>query len=556
MNPAAWSESLGDDVQPTIDYAFTEGLNRLYWHEFTSSPAKYGTPGEEYFAGTHLNPQVTWWSQAGPFLMALNRAQFLLQQGRSVSDLLYFYGDQVPGFVRVKSDDPAHVLPGYDYDVVNEDALLHRMLFNGADLRTPEGLHYRALALPASHHLSYAALIWIRQFVKQGGVVIGAKPTGSLGLIPPGEEAEYKRFADAMWAGCAGGAVTARYGQGTIHCSPDARQALMAMGVAPDFSYRLKTADANAPGTPSFEYVHRRTANAEIYFVRNTRPTELKATLSFRMRDREPELWNVDDGAIVPALAYKATKEGRTEIPLTFPAKGSVFVIFERPAQRHLVEIEKDGSTVFPSIRQGTGVFSSGEPGFVATVPGTYHTSDSEGTKQTFTVSATELQAPIDTSWTLLFPAGWGAPSSVPVVRFQSWTESTDPGIRYFSGTAVYRTNLQIPASFVTPGRQLWLQLGQVREIATVTVNGRTADTVWRQPFDVRIDSLVHAGNNVVEIKVTNLWPNRIIGDLQPSATARYTHTNVRAYSKDSPLMPSGLLEPVTVQIDYVQRLK
>jgi hypothetical protein len=556
MNPAAWSESLGDDVQPTIDYAFTEGLNRLYWHEFTSSPAKYGTPGEEYFAGTHLNPQVTWWSQAGPFLMALNRAQFLLQQGRSVSDLLYFYGDQVPGFVRVKSDDPAHVLPGYDYDVVNEDALLHRMLFNGADLRTPEGLHYRALALPASHHLSYAALIWIRQFVKQGGVVIGAKPTGSLGLIPPGEEAEYKRFADAMWAGCAGGAVTARYGQGTIHCSPDARQALMAMGVAPDFSYRLKTADANAPGTPSFEYVHRRTANAEIYFVRNTRPTELKATLSFRMRDREPELWNVDDGAIVPALAYKATKEGRTEIPLTFPAKGSVFVIFERPAQRHLVEIEKDGSTVFPSIRQGTGVFSSGEPGFVATVPGTYHTSDSEGTKQTFTVSATELQAPIDTSWTLLFPAGWGAPSSVPVVRFQSWTESTDPGIRYFSGTAVYRTNLQIPASFVTPGRQLWLQLGQVREIATVTVNGRTADTVWRQPFDVRIDSLVHAGNNVVEIKVTNLWPNRIIGDLQPSATARYTHTNVRAYSKDSPLMPSGLLEPVTLQIDYVQRLK
>ena len=274
-------------------------------------------------------------------------------------------------------------------------------------------------------------------------------------------------------------------------------------------------------------------------FVRNTEPTELKATLSFRVHGREPELWNVDDAAKVPALAYKETDGGRTEIPLTFPAKGSVFVIFERPTQRHLVEIEKEGSTVFPSIHQGVGVFSIGEGEFVATVPGTYRATDSEGTTQTFAVSATEPHAPINTSWTLSFPAGWGAPSSVPVDRFRSWTESTDPGIRYFSGTAVYRTNLQIPADFVTPGRQLWLQLGQVREIATVTVNGRAADTVWRQPFGVRIDPLVHAGNNIVEIKVTNLWPNRIIGDLQPSATARYTQSNVRRLHKDSPLMPS-----------------
>lgn len=556
MNPAAWSESLSGDVQPSFDQALTEGMNRLFWHEFTSSPAEHGLPGQEYFAGTHLNPNVTWWNQAGPLLLAFNRAQFLMQQGRSVSDLLYFYGDQVPGFVRVKSDDPAHVLPGYDYDVVNEDALLHRMLFNEADLRTPEGLHYRALALPASHRISYAALVWIRQFVKQGGVVIGTKPTGPLGLIPPGEEAEYERIADTMWAGCAGGTTTARYGQGTIHCSADARDALMAMGVAPDFSYRLKTTDADALGTPSFEYVHRRTANAEIYFVRNTQPMELKAILSFRVRGQEPELWNVDDAAIAPALAYKETDDGRTEIPLTFPAKGSVFVIFERPTQRHLVEIEKEGSTEFPSIREGTGVFSSGKQSWIATIPGTYLATDSQGGRTTFVIKPSDLETRAAMAWTLSFPVGWGAPASVPVEHFQSWTQSTDPGVRYFSGTAVYRTILQIPASFVTPGRQLWLQLGQVREIATVLVNGHAVDTLWRQPYASRIDPFVHAGDNVVEIKVTNLWPNRIIGDLQPSATARYTHTNVRAYTKDSPLLPSGLLGPVTVQIDSMQRFK
>jgi hypothetical protein len=554
MSPAAWSESLSGDVQPTFDRALTEGLNRLFWHEFTSSPAEYGLPGHEYFAGTHLNPNVTWWNQAGPFLLAINRAQFLMQQGRSVSDLLYFYGDQVPGFVRLKSDDPAHVLPGYDYDVTNEDALLNRMQMNGADLHTPEGLHYRALALPASRRISYKALVWIGKFVNQGGVAIGLKPIGPLGRIAPGEESEYKRIADTMWSGCEAGATSARYGRGTIYCSPAARAALATMAVTPDFSFQTGAAVDGAQSEPVFEYVHRRTASAEIYFVRNTQSRELQATLSFRVRGRAPELWNVDDASMVPALAYSETKDGRTEIPLTFPARGSIYVIFQRPAERHLEAIEKDGSTVFPSIGQGSGVFSSGKRGLVATVPGTYRTTDSQGARQTFTVSATELEAPMNPSWTLSFPSGWGAPASVPVEHFQSWTESADPGIRYFSGTAVYRTTLQIPAGLVTPGRQLWLELGQLREIATVTVNGRAAQTLWRQPFAVRIDPLVHAGGNIVEIKVSNLWPNRLIGDLQSSAAAQFTHTNVRAYTRDSPLLPSGILEPVTLQVGSVMR--
>lgn len=554
MNPDTWSESLGGDLQPTFDQALTEGMNRLYWHEFTSSPATYGLPGQEYFAGTHLNPNVTWWNQAAPFLRAFNRAQFLMQQGRSVSDLLYFYGDQVPGFVRVKSDDPAHVLPGFDYDGTNEDALLNRMQFDGPDLHTPEGLHYRALALPASRRLSYAALKWVERFVKQGGATVGLKPAGPLGLISPAEEAGYQRTADAMWAGCEGGAASARFGKGTIYCTKNAHDALVAMGVAPDFSYQLHPAGDGAQSMPALDYVHRRTANAEIYFVRNTQPRELTATLSFRVPGRAPELWNADDGAMVSALVYAETADGRTEIPLTFPANGSIFVVFERPPGRHLIKVEKDGSTIFPSINQGAGVFSRGDRGFVAIAPGAYAATDSQGAKQTFRVSAKDLQTPALAPWTLLFPAGWGAPLSVPVEKFQSWTESPDPGIRYFSGTAMYRTTVQIPAGLVAPGRQLWLRLGQVREIATVAVNGRAAGTLWRQPFAVRIDPLLHAGGNTIEIKVSNLWPNRLIGDLQPSATQKYTHTNVRAYTKDSPLLPSGILQPVTLMVGSVQQ--
>jgi hypothetical protein len=552
MNKLAWSEALATNVQPAIDHAFTEGLNRIFWHEFTTSPVEYGKPGQEYFAGTHLNPNVTWWEQAGPFLLALNRAQFLMQQGRPVSDLLYFYGDQTPNFVRPKNDDPAHLLPGYDYDVVNEDALLHRMKFDGAALQTPEGIGYRALALPVSRQFSLESLQWVERFVSQGGVVIGLEPTAALGLIPPDRAAEYKRIAAAVWAGCRGGATQAHYGKGTVFCTAAAHSAIAAAGVAPDFTYALQQPSAESPQKPAFDFVHRTTGTADIYFVRNAQSSAVQATLSFRMRGRAPEIWSTDDGSAAPVEVYRETQDGRTEIPFTFPALGSAFIVFEHPAGLHLTSVERDGNTVFPSVRQGGEVFSSSNAGLIATVAGSYRATDSQGAHHAFTVRASDLDVSLEAHWTLSFPAGWGAPASVPVEHFGSWTESSDPGIRYFSGTAVYRTTLHLPSA--PDGRQLWLQLGDVREIATVTVNGSAAGTLWRAPYAVRIDDKLHAGDNNVEIQVSNLWPNRLIGDEQPGATRKYASTNVHAYTSDSPLLPSGILRPVTVQAGYQLR--
>ncbi len=553
MEPAAWSESIGGNVQVTFDEALTEGLNRLFWHEFTSSPAQYGKPGQEYFAGTHLNPNVTWWKQAGPFLLALNRAQFLMQQGRSVADVLYFYGEQVPGFVRVKSDDPAHVLPGYDYDVTDEGALLHRMRYSGADLHTPEGVRYRALALPDSRHLSYAALEWVRRFVEQGGVVIGLRPTGPLGLIPARQQATYDAIAREMWSGCTGGEKQSDYGKGRIYCTQDARAALDVIRLAPDFSYELDGQNAGAQDGTAFDFVHRQSAGTDIYFVRNTLNQSVKATLSFRVGGRAPQIWTVDDGSIAPALVYREIK-GRTEIPLTFPAHGSGFLIFEKPLAPHLTQILQNGAEVFPSIRRGKGVFAAGS-GIAGLTRGAYELIESNGRRTNLVIPSPHPPAPTFGAWTLSFPPGWGAPSEISVNRFQSWTRWSDPGVRYFSGTATYHALLRVPAGTLAPDRQVWLNLGDAREIASVSVNGSSVGTVWRAPFAVRIDSQLHTGDNAVAIEVTNLWPNRIIGDLQPDAGTRYTHTNVRAYTAASPLLESGLLEPVRVRMVRIERI-
>ena len=334
----------------------------------------------------------------------------------------------------------------------------------------------------------------------------------------------------------------------------NARNAMGAIDVAPDFSYQLNEGGDSPDAEPAFDYAHRRTETADIYFVRNTQNRQLEAKLSFRVSGRTPELWTADDGATTPALVYSETKDGRTEIPLSFPPAGSIFIIFERPTSLHLVRIEKDQQEIFPSIRLGTGVFADGDSEIIATGPGNYVAIDSEGRKHSFTVPEVDAEKKCAMSWTLSFPSGWGAPESIHVDHFQSWTESTDPGIKYFSGTAVYRADLRVTAGLAAAGSQLWLQLGQVREIATVSVNGRAVQTLWRDPFAVRIDPLLHAGHNTIEIKVTNLWPNRLIGDLQPSATAQFTHTNVHAYTKDSPLLPSGILQPVTLQRETVLR--
>ncbi|MBO0912001.1 MAG: hypothetical protein J2P13_09425 [Acidobacteria bacterium] len=554
MVRAAWSESLGTNLEPAFDQALTEGLNRLFWHEFTSSPAEYGKPGQEYFAGTHLNPNVTWWDQAPALVEAFNRAQFLMQQGSPVADLLYFYGDQVPGMVRLKADDPARVLPGYDYDVTDEDALLGRLEFSGnRGLRTPEGVEYRALSLPESRSLSYPALVWVSRFVRQGGTLIGLEPTGPLGIISEAERADYDRMVRTIWSGCRKGEGTeARYGEGRIECTANARAALAAMGIAPDFTFTVGGEKANAE--PVFDYVHRKTRSADIYFVRSTGGAPVKATLSFRVHGRAPELWMADDGSIRPALVYRETSDGRTEVPLAFPPHGSIFVVFAQPSTTHLVSVKRDGEVVFPSVRAGSGVFAAENQSLVTTEPGNYQLTDSAAEEHTIAWDAADPPAPRFGDWTLSFPAGWGAPPSVSVERFQSWTEWTIPGVRYFSGTATYRATLHVRSAQLGHQDEIWLDLGDVREIASVMVNGRKVQTVWRAPFLVRIDQALHDGENSLAIEVTNLWPNRIIGDLQPSAGTPYAHTGVRAYSRDSPLLPSGLLDPVRIVVGEVER--
>jgi hypothetical protein len=143
--------------------------------------------------------------------------------------------------------------------------------------------------------------------------------------------------------------------------------------------------------------------------------------------------------------------------------------------------------------------------------------------------------------WTVRFTPGWGTPAEARFDKLLSWSEHTDPGIRYYSGTARYSKRIEVPV-----GREWTLDLGDVREIAEVWVNGKALGVLWKRPFAVALGKVT--GPAQLEIEVVNLWPNRLIGDAQPGVEKRFTNTNITKFTASSPLMPSGLLGPVVLR--------
>lgn len=492
-----WQETLWDNLKPSFDQALCEGLNLLVWHAFVCSPASEGIPGQQYFAGTHLNPLVTWWDKSAPFFDYLNRCQFLLQSGRFVADVAYYYGDHVPNFAQLKSSDPAKILPGYDYDIVTSEVILERLSVKDGRLVLPDGLSYRLLVLPSRDAISLPVLRKIEALVAAGATVIGPQPRREQSLTDyPRADAEVVKLATALWNQSASQSTATAPGKGRVIADRGAREVLQADGVAPDFEFRARHPDA------LIDYLHRRDGDTEIYFVanRSNRTENVRAT--FRVSGRAPELWNPVSGERHFATTYSAA-DGRTSLPLEFTPYGSWFVVFREPATAH----PATGGSNHPSFQP-----------------------------------LTELTG----TWTVKFDPSWGGPATTTFDRLISWTERAEPGIKFYSGTATYVKSFDLPATVGnTADRSLFLDLGDLRELAEVRVNGQPCGITWSPPFRVDISPAVKPGRNEVEIDVVNFWPNRIIGDAALPPEQRRTRTNIRKLTADTVLMPSGLFGPV-----------
>jgi hypothetical protein len=186
----------------------------------------------------------------------------------------------------------------------------------------------------------------------------------------------------------------------------------------------------------------------------------------------------------------------------------------------------------------------------------------------TFVAAQTPAPLTLEGPWQVAFPEGWGAPRTATFHQLQSWTESDDEGIRFFSGIATYRKSFPLPES-LAQRKRLFLELGDLREIAAVTLNDQRLGLAWLPPYRIEISGAVHAGTNRLEILVANLWANRLNGDSLLPETDRFTRSNLDriqtdptsdssygrvpggktrpVYTKLPPLMKSGLFGPVRI---------
>ena len=480
-----WQETLWDNLKPAFDHACTEGLNLLVWHAFVCSPKEMGIPGQQYFAGTHLNPNVTWWAKSDPFFAYLNRCQWMLQQGGFVADACYYYGDHVPNFAQLRSSDPAKVGAGRDYDVMTEDAILKRLSCRDGLLVLPDGMSYRALILRDHDAISLPVLRKLRELAAAGAKIIGPRPVRATGLEGyPQSDEEVRRLADELW------------GTGKVVSASSGDEFLSQSGIGRDFVW---SGDAK---TGTIGFIHRRSASEDIYFVNNREPVAVKLQAEFRVTGKGAELWDAVSGVRQP-IAVEAGVE-TTKVALALPPCGSVFVVFRG---------------------QAAAIAAARDPSELATLSG---------------------------PWNVSFDPKWGGPAKpVGFSELSDWSARPEPGIRFYSGTAIYRKDWNWDGDPTKTG--LWLDLGEVRELAEVKLNGLSLGVVWAPPFRVKIPAgSLRKGSNNLEIEVVNFWPNRIIGDASLPESKRLTRTNVRQLTTKTKLMRSGLFGPVRILRDGI----
>ena len=484
--PWGWSPAT---LKPTADQELLNGINRFVIHESAHQPLADKAPGLTLGPfGQWFNRNDTWAEKAGPWVDYLARSSYMLQQGRFAADVVYFYGED-SNLTAIFQHSAPDIPAGYAFDYINADALIHELSVANGQIVTKSGMQYRVLGLdPYSRHMSLPVLRAIHTLVQNGAVVAGPKPTDDPSLAD--DQPEFEKLSSELFRD---GSGVHKVGKGTVYAGESLPEVFNALRLQPDFDYVKNNTDSDV------EFVHRKLKSGDVYFLDNRSNHDESIDATFRLTGMQPELWRAETGTAEPA-SFKISDD-RTTVPLHLEPWGTVFVVFRNPTS--------ETSHLLP-----------------------------EATK----VNLASITGP----WSLAFQPGRGAPASITVKELSDWSQSTDPGVKYFSGVGTYTKTLQASPGWFRKGARLWLDLGDVKNLAEVSINGKKLGQRWHAPYRLDITTAVKPGTNELKIEVVNAWVNRMIGDEQPGAT-KYTFADVKPYKANSPLLPSGLIGPVTV---------
>lgn len=489
MSPR-YLKAFGDKILAT-------GANHLVFHCYIHQPSTDPAPGwtmNHY--GTTFNRHVTWWNQARPWVESVSRSAVMLRQGRTVADFCRVIGDDEsivnPDFDNRQTfwDAPA----GYANDWMSFGNLVNLFHADQGEIVSSAGTaRYRFIVLPERDRMTLEAVKKVRELVEAGGVVLGPCPMARAGLRG-GEAAdkEFSRHVAALWGAETQPVQNRTVGKGRVLTGMTVDAALALLDVKPDLTWT--TTDA----APMVRWHHRRDGLRDIYFLANGSSNALRAAFSFRVANCTPEIWYPETGEVRSPSAFRFEKD-RTEIPVELGPSESVFVVFDPDGKVH----PKASSINTSPLMEFSGPWN---------------------------VSFQGLEAPPPQVFEKLIPLN----------------KHANPAVRFFSGTAVYSTTFETRT--LDSGSRVFLDLGEVREVAEVFLNGESLGIAWKSPFRFDVTGKLRAGKNELVIRAVNTWANRLIGDAALPEAERHTWTSFTHYKKTDTLPDSGLLGPVTVQ--------
>ncbi len=535
-------------MKPYGDAAYCQGINHFIMHGFTHNPFDDRfQPGQTMgIWGTQMNRHATWWPYSADWHRYLARCQFMLQQGQPVADVLAYppTTEHIPG--------PVVDSGAYRQTVLNDETLLKRLAVRGGRIVLPHGTSYAALAVAPGQPLRPETLRRIRDLVNEGVTLIGARPPARSASLEnyPACDQEVTGLINELWGKSDQPAEADRkLGKGRIIAHRPLASALDELAGGPDFTCRRLNipffSSAHEITTPRVLFFHRRSDQADIYFVSNQEDQVVEIAADFRVAGKQPEWWNPVVGDVRLLQDFRI-HGGRTVVPLRLEPRQSLFVVFRKPAGNP-APVREPNCAAARQVCQLAG------------------------------------------SWEVSFDPKWGGPEHVTFDALADWTQRAEPGIGYYSGAATYRKQFDMPTGH-QPDTRLYLDLGLVKNLARVRLNDQDLGVVWCAPWHARISDAVKLGVNRLEITVVNTWVNRLIGDEQepedtelvfwnPPArkggyaidipgrglkdlpdwllkdvsrpsSRRFTFSTWRYYPQDAPLQQSGLLGPVKVLED------
>jgi hypothetical protein len=529
-----WGEYPGN-LKTLGDRNFALGINKMVLHVFTHNPWINRKPGMTLDGvGLYFQRDQTWFKQSKVWVDYLARCQALLQMGKPVVDIAVFTGEEIPRrsvlpdrlvstlpgiFGKQKLDEenkrlsnvgePLRQIPdgvshsanmadpedwidplnGYKYDSFNPDALMMMSVKNGRVV-LPGGASYAVLILPAIHPMqpnqtliSLATAKKILQLVNDGAnIIINKDYLSGAGL----------KDNDTM--------VRAVLKQ---IFSKANKKGKIIPGIYPDSSFKQFGIDKDLSivnNDHTLAWMHRQTMEEDIYFIANQEDTKKNAHLSFRVANKNGEIWDPVSGS-VSRLTGQEFKNGKANANVELQPGQSLFIIFR-----------KKGLTA-GAINKTTTREE------IVSVPG---------------------------KWNLSFYKEYGTDTSFVEDNLESWTENDDPDIKYYSGKVIYKNKFNMADAIRT---NVFLELETVNNIATVKINGIPCGTLWTPPYRLDISKAIKKGENSIEIEVANTWHNRLIGDNLLPPEKRITFTTAPFRLKDKPLLPAGLAGEVKVII-------